>query len=81
MEQTTGRHNCDSPSSGNRRVINEVYPTRPSETLFQIRTFKPPNPSFNPHSFTTPPISLFLKLPQYLLYQPPIISPHNSLKP
>ena len=37
-EPTTGRHNCDGPSLGNRRVINEVYPTRPGWILFQNLT-------------------------------------------
>ena len=34
-EPMTGLLKCDGPSSGNRRVINEVYPTRPGGTLFQ----------------------------------------------
>ena len=34
-EPTMGRQNCDGPSSGNRRVINELYPIRPGWTLFQ----------------------------------------------
>ena len=33
MEPTMGRYNCDGPSSGNRLVINEAYPTRPGWSL------------------------------------------------
>ena len=61
-EPTMGRHNCDGPSSGNRRVINESYQTRPdlAGVFFKIRPFKPPNPSFHPiHSLFLPLPSLF----------------------
>ena len=34
-EPRTGRHNCDGPSSGNRRVINDVYPIEPGWTFYQ----------------------------------------------
>ena len=46
-EPTTGRHKCDGPSSGNRRVINEFYLTRPSRTLFKIWPFILPTPLFS----------------------------------
>ena len=70
MEPTKVRHNCDGPSSGNRRVINELYPTGP---FFKIRLFKPPpsNPSFHPIP------SLFLSSP--LSFQLPHSLNHRSL--
>ena len=73
-EQTMGRHNCDGPSSGNRHVINEVYPTRPdlARPFFKIKTFKIPNPSFHPHYFIIPLISPLFSTST--LSQPPIIS-------
>ena len=76
-KQTTGRHNCDCPSLGNRRVINEVYLTRPDpvEPFFIIRTFKPPQPLISPpllHYFSH--YSFLLDFHNLFLYQPPIIA-------
>ena len=77
-EPMTRRHDSHRPSSGNRRMINEVYPTRPdpAEPFFKIRTFKPPNPSFHPITslFLSSPLSF--KLPHFPSL---IIAPKNHL--
>ena len=72
-EPMTGRHNCDGPSSGNRRVINEVYPTRPGWTLFQKSdSLNSPPLHISPHYSLISPITLSFQLPHSL---PPIIAP------
>ena len=52
---------------GNHCVINEAYPTLPDWSFFyKMLPFKLSNPSFHPHSFTIPPISLPFQLPKSL---------------
>ena len=46
----------------------------PAGVFFKIRPFKLPNPSFHPHSFIIPPISLSFKLPPSL----PLSTDHCS---
>ena len=62
-ETTTGRRMCDGPSSGNRRAINEINPTRPGWTPFQNLTVYTPHPSiFHPITSTSsnlPSLPLF----------------------
>ena len=53
-DSTTGRRMCDGPSSGYRRAINEINPTRPGWTPFQILTVYTPHPSkFHPITSTS----------------------------
>ena len=54
---TTGCRKCDGSSSGNYRVINEFYPTRPGWTLFKIWPFILPLLHISPHYFLIPLIS------------------------
>ena len=73
MDTTTGRRMCDGPSSGNRRAINEINPTRPGWTPFQNLTIYTPHPSiFHPitSNFLSSPLSF--PLPHF---------PHWSLLP
>ena len=72
-EPTTGRHKCDGPSSGNRRVINEFYPTRPGWTLFKIWPFILPTPPY-----LTPLLPYSSHLPSLFNFH---TSPHWSLLP
>ena len=46
-QPTTVRHNCDRPSLGNHRVINEAYPTQPVGVYYKISPFILPNHSFH----------------------------------
>ena len=76
-EPTTGRRMCDGPSTGNCRVINEIYPTRPGWTPFQNLTVYTPHPSiFHPitSNFLTSPLSF--QLPHFPSL---IIAPKNHL--
>ena len=48
-EPTMGRHNCERPSSGNLRVINESYLTRPGWGFFKkSQHIKNPTLHFTP---------------------------------
>ena len=63
MEPTTHHDNLDGPSSGNRRVINEAYPTRPGWVFKNNSTFKTLIPLFHPI------LSLFLPFPSLFNFQ------------
>ena len=57
MDTTTERRMCDGPSSGYRRAINEIKPTRPGWTPFQNLTVYTPHPSLF-HPITSTPSHL-----------------------
>ena len=46
-DTTTGSRMCDGPSSGYRRAINEINPTRPGWTPFQNLTVYTPIPPYS----------------------------------
>ena len=58
-DTTTGRRMCDGPSSGYRRAINEINPTRPGWTPFQNLTVYIPIP---PNSTPLLPLPLISPL-------------------
>ena len=65
-DTTTGRRICDRPSSGYRRAINEINPTRPGWTPFQILTVYTPHPSkFHPITSTSSHLPSLFLLPHF----------------
>ena len=66
MDTTTGRRMCDGPSSGYRRAINEINPTRPGWTPFQNLTVYTPHPSiFHPITSTSSHLPSLFPLPHF----------------
>ena len=80
-EPTTGRRKCDGPSSGNRRAINEIYPTRPgcnpAAPFSKFDRLYSPALHIPPHYFQLPLISpLFSTSTLPPLIITPTISPN-----
>ena len=63
-EPTTGRHNCDGPSSGNRRVINDVSDPTRLDPFSKSEHLKSPTPHFTPITSLFLPLLFPSKLPQ-----------------